>query len=134
MLVLGEIKEVKEIKQHTRYRVRIPIFETAGGGEVILDNAVACTIPGICVDYTQGDVVVLGFELNRVSYPIILGKLYQGAVNEAKENRGEVHTKKLQASDSADLPENLKIDGENFATNITELIRKSFTGPGTYYN
>lgn len=128
MLVLGEIREVKEIKQHTRYKVRIPIFETAGGDQVILDNAVACTIPGICVEYTQGDVVVLGFELNRVSYPIILGKLYQGAVDEAKEDRGEIHIKKLQAADSANLPENLKIAGENFATNIARLIHGSLYG------
>ena len=77
MLTKGFIQEI--IDPHT-IKVRIPIYNKIEGVNGSTPNdelnvAAMCCIPNIVVDAHIGDVVIVGFEDNTVSKPVILGHL-----------------------------------------------------------
>ena len=87
MIVKGLIKTINF--SDNSCTVRLPIFETAASqGEVIL-KAVMLTQPGLYNGYSEGDIVFVDFENDKLNQPIILGKLYLGA---AKEEASPVHS------------------------------------------
>lgn len=80
MLTKGYITDLP--KFNNKYKVRIPVFETAGIGNtksVFNASVIEATLvytPGIIDNISIGDCVVIGFENDKQSKPIILGKLY----------------------------------------------------------
>lgn len=103
MIVKGLIKTINF--SDNSCTVRLPIFETAASqGEVIL-KAVMLTQPGLYNGYSEGDIVFVDFENDKLNQPIILGKLYLGA---AKEEASPVHSSlavsNLTVTSKATLP------------------------------
>lgn len=99
-------KAVIEEKIENKFKVRIPLFESAGGsGECIL-LATLCYVPGNLDCYNVGDVVFVAFENNQISNPVIIGKLYTGP-EEANTclNTSSV----LKVKTQAELPNQTKI-------------------------
>ena len=103
MIVKGLIKTINF--SDNSCTVRLPIFETAASqGEVIL-KAVMLTQPGLYNGYSEGDIVFVDFENDKLNQPIVLGKLYLGA---AKEETSPVHSSlavsNLTVTSKATLP------------------------------
>ena len=59
-----------------KYRVRIPLFESAGIASIYVADACLCY--GSLADLTlkPDDVVYVAFENNELDMPVIMGKLY----------------------------------------------------------
>ena len=79
MIQKGIIAQV--IDKYT-YKVRIPKYDkiesaTASTKTDDLSSGIVCTIPGVDIIYTVGDVVLVSFENDELSKPIILGLLYR---------------------------------------------------------
>ena len=70
-------------------------------------TAEACIMvpPGACNGYSEGDVVFVGFELNKLAKPVILGKLYTGTTKET-DDKGAILCNSLSVSNNATLPGN----------------------------
>ena len=47
-------------------------------------------VPGIYNSYKTGDIVFIGFEENKMELPVILGKLFVSASDEAGSYRGNI--------------------------------------------
>ena len=103
MIVKGLIKTI-DFSANT-CTVRLPIFETAASkGEVILD-AVMMSQPGLYNGYTEGDIVFVDFENDKLSQPIVIGKLYLGADREASATpQGSLAVSNLTVTKKATLP------------------------------
>ena len=103
MIVKGLIKTINF--SDNSCTVRLPIFETAASqGEVVL-KAAMLTQPGLYNGYSEGDIVFVDFENDKLNQPIVLGKLYLGA---AKEETSPVHSSlavsNLTVTSKATLP------------------------------
>ena len=91
MVTKGYITKLPETGNNI-FIVRIPLFETAGIGYVEEGvsssnfEATLCYQPGNLHGYAVGDCVVVSFESDNVSHPIILGKLYLGTEDEKSLN------------------------------------------------
>lgn len=61
------------------YRIEIPLFKNPGINNSKLNNviftATVCCDPSTYEPYRVGDLVYVGFINNRVSFPVILGKI-----------------------------------------------------------
>lgn len=80
MIAKGIIKTIDFLDNSCT--VRLPIFETAAAdGEVVL-KATLLTQPGMYNGYVEGDIVFVDFENDKLSQPVVLGKLYLGATKE----------------------------------------------------
>lgn len=83
MITTGIIREIginKGSFTSNAYKVELNIFQIPGdfnkNNYTYISNC--CTIPGAYDSYVIGDVVYVGFLNNNKSFPIILGKIYQG--------------------------------------------------------
>lgn len=90
--------------------VRIPLFETASSNNEVILSAVFLTQPGSYNGYSEGDIVFIDFENNSLNSPIVLGKLYLGAVKEkATSKKGGLTVADLNVISSASLPLDTKL-------------------------
>ena len=111
MIVKGIIKTINFSENSCT--VRLPLFETAAAdGEVILD-AIISIQPGLYNGYTEGDVVFVDFENNKLSQPIVVGKLYLGAEKEAANGAPSAMTvSNLKVTTQATLPVDTRLSLE----------------------
>lgn len=99
-------------------RVRIPLFENASRNVNIIEaDAQINIVPGIYNSYKTGDIVFIGFEENKMELPVILGKLFVSAANEAGSYRGNVSGNSLAITDTAQLPYSTLFDFSKIAQN-----------------
>ena len=102
---------IEEIDYATsKLRVRIPTLNgvkesTASTPSNQLEWASILQVPGIELDYKVGDVVVVGFEDNDLSSPIVLGflKLAEGS-DKAAQDRLYINAVNLSVSGNVTLP------------------------------
>ena len=85
MLTKAYIQEV--LSSHS-IRVRIPLYNKIEGVEGATPNnelhtACVCTLPNFITNPKAGDVVIVGFEENDVSNPVILGYLSTSSTNQS---------------------------------------------------
>jgi hypothetical protein len=62
--------------------VWLPLFETASSSVPVEIEALFSITPGMFNNLFEGDVVFVAFEENALEKPIIIGKLYTGALAE----------------------------------------------------
>ena len=98
---------------NAKLRVRIPTLNgvkesTASTPSEQLEWASILQTPGIDIDYKVGDVVVVGFEDNDLSSPIVLGflKLSEGS-SKVPQGRLFLSTVSLTVSQNVILPTNI---------------------------
>lgn len=89
MITTGIIKEINlSSKNHTanKYRIELGIFKQPGSTDidVYTVEANACVPGGINASYAVGDRVYVSFLHDDISYPVILGHIYQGLSEEAR--------------------------------------------------
>lgn len=103
MIVKGLIKTINF--SDNSCTVRIPLFETAAvQGEVILPAAILIQ-PGMYNGYSEGDIVFVDFENDKLNQPIVLGKLYLGAAKEeASLAQSALAVSNLTVTSKATLP------------------------------
>ena len=103
MIVKGLIKTINF--SDNSCTVRIPLFETAAAqGEVILPAAILIQ-PGMYNGYSEGDIVFVDFENDKLNQPIVLGKLYLGAAKEeASPAQSALAVSNLTVTSKATLP------------------------------
>lgn len=117
MLTKGIIQQIDA--SSNKCIVRMPIFEIAGNEYTNEAEATLSIPPGMFGGFKVNDVVIVGFEDNLAGKPIILGKLYLGALEESETNRGAIQCDTLLVEKSATLPADTKIlfDKPNFISN-----------------
>lgn len=113
MITKGTILALPNSKTENKFLVEIDIFKTAGLPEdsnlnASKQKATLCYPSGIVNNYKVGDVVIVGFENNQMSSPVILGKFYStidinGNVID-RENTGVGLFQSLQVSGDTTLP------------------------------
>lgn len=81
------------------YKVRIPLFEDTSGKEIIF-NALCCHAPGIYGGLNSGDCVYVIFEDNKLTTPVIIGRLYV----EEQDDYSKGYFNNLNVSNRASLP------------------------------
>ena len=91
------------------YNVNIPLFEGVNNDFPVTLPAIATIPPGVFNGYKINDVVIITFEDNSLSKPIIVGKLYLGASQEKGEMRGTVSCDSLRINSTCELPLSTKI-------------------------
>ena len=108
MIVKGLIKTINFTDNTCT--VRLPIFETAASsGEVVL-KAIILIQPGMYNGYAEGDVVFVDFENDKLSQPIVVGKLYLGAGKESEvPSHAALAVSNLNVTKSATLPIDTKL-------------------------
>lgn len=112
MLTRAYVEEVDYI--NAKLRVRIPTLNgikdsTASTPSHQLEWASMLYIPGVDIEYKVGDVVVVSFEDNDLSSPIVLGflKLAQGSTK-VPTSRLHITSVDLQVTNDVVLPTNLQ--------------------------
>lgn len=79
---------IQEVLSPHNIRVRIPLYNKIENVEGSTPNnelhtACVCTLPNFITDPKAGDVVIVGFEENDVSHPVILGYLSTSSTKES---------------------------------------------------
>lgn len=72
------------------YKVRIPRYDKliTTPGAVPTDNlssAIVCSIPSTKVSFAVGDIVLIGFENDELTKPVILGLLYRQGTTDSEQ-------------------------------------------------
>lgn len=70
---------VESIEGEYQVKVRIPKYDkmsTDGFSYDELSTSIICSSPGTLVNYSVGDIVLVGFENNEINKPVVLGLLY----------------------------------------------------------
>ena len=91
-------------------KIRIPVLDKTQGVVGSTENynlydAIMCTPPGCSPSYSPGDIVIVAFENNDLSEPIILGCLYR----ENSTSSINIKSQSLQVEVDAKLPEDTTI-------------------------
>lgn len=102
---------VEEILTDYSIKVRLPILDSIEGTRDAtstsdLSEAIICTTPNSEINFTVGDIVVVGFEDNDDSKPIILGFLSKESGNTSSISN---NLSKLNVNVSAKLPKDTSI-------------------------
>lgn len=94
--------------KHNKYLVELNIFQIPGDNNKknYTYQANCCSIPGQAAAYKVGDVVYVGFINDDLSYPVILGNIYQGLKS---DSRSYLNVEALKVSGEVQLPNNTKI-------------------------
>ena len=105
---------------NNKYTVRIPIFESANntGSEFVTYEASVCISPGSYYGLNVGDVVFISFEDNRMSKPVIIGKLF---ITPDVETGAYNALQVLKVSDKAELPSNTTIGDMNLLSVVKQI-------------
>lgn len=101
--------------------VRLPIFESAGGGDMAVTTAIFSIIPGAANGYKENDVVIVAFENGHLEQPVVIGKLYTDINKEENKARGVFDIESLKVSKSATLPYDTKIEFNNNDIGYTNI-------------
>lgn len=83
---------ISEIIDSYQLKVRIPKYDKLassvdGVSSEDLSTGIICAYPGMQVAYTAGDVVLVAFENNEISKPVVLGLLYREGTNDASVSK-----------------------------------------------
>lgn len=110
MITRGYITEKLSVDS-SKVMVRLPIFETANNNEANIHNpfeveASIMMTPGNFLGYNVGDTVIVGFEDNDYSKPIILGKLF---ISVEENSTVKEVIDQVSVKSTAVLPENTSI-------------------------
>ena len=113
---------VEEVLSDYQAKVRLPIFNKAKNAvgatpKSELNTAIVCTLPNTVLGLQVGDVVIVGFEDNSTSKPIILGYLSTDRPSKAKSS---INLNGLSVESQATLPASTTI-GLVSAENIQAL-------------
>lgn len=71
---------IESLENSYQVKVRIPKYDKTtydGTKNSDLSTAIICTLPGSTISYDIGDVVLVGFENDELSKPVVLGTLYR---------------------------------------------------------
>ena len=77
---------VEAILNDYQVKVRIPKYDKMsydGASYKDLSTGIICSTPGTLVNYSKGDVVLVAFENDEISKPVVLGLLYTDKSTEA---------------------------------------------------
>jgi hypothetical protein len=77
---------VEAILNDYQVKVRIPKYDKMsydGASYKELSTGIICSAPGTLVNYSKGDVVLVAFENDEISKPVVLGLLYTNKSTEA---------------------------------------------------
>lgn len=102
---------VEEILTNYSIKVRLPILDSIEGTRDAtptsdLSEAIVCVAPNSEINFTVGDIVIVGFEDNDDSKPIILGFLFKESGNTSSISN---NLSKLNVNVSAKLPRDTSI-------------------------
>lgn len=80
---------IEEITTPYFVKVRLPIFDRLQDSKNStptnnLNNAIICSLPNSNNQLSIGDIVLVGFEDNDTSKPIVLGHLYKESLSNTK--------------------------------------------------
>lgn len=70
---------VESIENEYQVKVRIPKYDKMSGDGFSyndLSTSIICSSPGTLVNYSVGDIVLVGFENDEINKPVVLGLLY----------------------------------------------------------
>ena len=81
---------VESIISSYEYKVRIPRYDkliTTPGAVPTesLSSAIVCAVPGTKIAFMENDIVLVGFENNELTKPVILGLLYRENSSQADQ-------------------------------------------------
>ena len=96
---------VEAIENDYQVKVRIPKYDKMsydGTNYHELSTGIICSTPGSLVNYSVGDIVLVGFENDEISKPVILGLLYTNNNAESSVNFPEITDKLDTVSASLD--------------------------------
>jgi hypothetical protein len=82
----------------------MPLFETASDPSHVLAEALISITPGMFNNIFVGDIVFVAFEENALEKPIIIGKLFKGAMTENRTPGGAGILDSLRVNTSATIP------------------------------
>ena len=114
-------KAVIEEQVGNKFKVRIPLFESAGNKNECILTATLSYVPGNLDSYVVGDVVFVAFENNQISNPVIIGKLYLGP---EKQNTNLSQASVLNVINEAKLPNQTSI-GEFSPAQVYSALKNS---------
>ena len=102
---------ITELIGKTQAKVRIPIYDKSsaaldGTPDSELSSAIMCTFPGGSPNYSVGDIVIVGFEQDIYTQPVIIGLLFTGTESKTLT---DMHVGKLKVNVAAQLPSNTYI-------------------------
>lgn len=129
---------VESIISLYKYKVRIPKYDklSTTPGAVATDDlasAIVCSSPGTKIAYVEGDIVLVGFENNEFSKPVILGLLYrEQEIDSSQINIPDVNNtlvkleKNLNLLNSNNLYTHIKYSNDN-GTTFTSLYNYADT-------
>ena len=115
---------IEEITTPYSVKVRLPIFDRLQDSKNAtptssLNDAIICSLPNSNNHLTLGDIVIVGFEDNDMSKPIILGHLYKETLSETKI---DLDLRKLSTDSTTKLYE------QTYIGNITPQEIKQLKG------
>ena len=112
MITVGIIKEKFYDNDTLIYKVDLPVFKFPGYQESPLTSTIvestASVAPGTYEPYNIEDYVYVGFVNNELGQPVILGKIAK-KYDEKEDSSSLNYINSLQVTNSAILPENIKI-------------------------
>lgn len=91
-------------KNGTRCTVEMPLFSTAANPSPVTAKALVNITPGLFNNLFVDDVVFVAFEENALEKPIIIGKLFTGAVKENETPGGAGILDTLRVRTAATIP------------------------------
>ena len=131
MLTRAIVVEVGKINTEHEYKlkVRMPIIngkqdEKGSTADADLSWAAIMSIPGLDVQYREGDVVIVGFEDNDLDYPLVLGhlKVRGNIVNQGARVSGDMQS--LTVEDRFNAPTSSIIGKTNYNSIFNSINNK----------
>lgn len=130
---------VEAILNDYQVKVRIPKYDKMsydGASYNELSTGIICSAPGTLVNYSVGDVVLVAFENDEVSRPVVLGLLYTDKATEASVKLPAVSEELDSINESLDKIKNrnvyihIKYSNDNGVT-FTSLYDYAHVDPST---
>lgn len=135
---------IEKVEDKYTVRVRIPKYDkiysdATGTKPEDLAYGIICTLPGMSLTYNVGDVVLVAFENDEISNPVILGLLYREAeslsvlkINAIDTSINQINNK-LNELNALSLYTHIKYSNDNGITftsiyDPTKVVEKSDDG------